>query len=1282
MLAGLCALAHADTQYSMDPGWKFIRKDVAGAQVIDFADSSWSTVSTPHTYNDVDSYTKLISHSSGDTGTYTGPAWYRKHFKIPSQYSGSKVMVEFERIKQGARFYINGTAVGIYDDGITACGIDITDLVNYGAPENVLAVRVDNSNNYVETSTGVGYQWMGKAFNPNYGGLIGHVWLHVSGRVYQTYPLYNNLGTTGIYIYPSDFSNVTPSAGNLTVNVQSQARNESGSSQTVTLTARVVDPAGGATVATFQSGATALSNGQTVVLNASGALGNAKLWSDETPNLYHVVTELTIGGMVVDSRTTVTGFRQTDFRGGAGTGGVFVNGRFVYLMGFAQRASNDWAALGEAVPDWMHDYHANLIKASYSNYVRWMHITPQRIDVVANDKAGIINIAPAGDKEADATGVQWTQRTSVMRASMIYLRNNPSILFWESGNFGVTPAHMQEMNNLRITWDPNGGRASGCRDLSDVGGAPYSQYFGTMVSYSSTWSPSSNSDYFRGYCHNYRNQAPIIETEDQRDEARRGIWDNYSPPSFGFKPGPNDTWHWTSESMVVGESSETGAIWRLDVWKNRYTIRNTDPAFSRYAGYASIYFSDSNADGRQQDHEVCRVSGKVDAVRIPKQVYYAHRVIGNPQPDIHIIGHWTYPAGTTKTVYVIANTSSVELFVNGVSQGRNATPSNRYIFSFPDIAWAPGTIQAVGYNSSDTQVCEHQIETAGAPDRIRLTPIVAPGGLQANGSDVAMFEFEVLDANNRRCPTDEARVNFTMSGPGIWRGGYNSGVVGSINNLYLKTEAGVNRVFVRSTLTAGTITVTATRGDLTPATVSVTSNAIPVTDGLLLVEPSTPSPAPATPTGLVATVVSATRVDLAWTDASTNETAFTIERKAGAGSSFVPIASLPAGATSFSDPSALAGAANTYRIIASNSSGDSAGSNEASIATPPAVALFTRTTVVQRGGSLGLAASATSAGALSYQWLFNDVPLASATTALLQIDNVDDHQAGSYRVRVSTGALSATSNAAAVTVATTVSRLRSLSARARVAPGAGVPIAGFVVSGSASKRLLIRAVGPALRPYGINSPLPDPALNLTTLAGVRITAADAITSADAAIMQQVGAFALPAGGADIAVVATLPEGAYTAIVTDQNGATGVGLVEIYDLEPGNGKLTSLSTRAWVGTGADVLIPGLAIEGNATKRVLIRAAGPALQQFAIDGYLADPQLEVTTLAGASLATSDNWNSNDAALKAAGESVGAFPFAPGSKDAALLIELPPGLYTVVVRGANNTTGIALVETYELP
>ena len=819
----------------MDPGWQFIKQDVTGAEAVAFSDATWSTVSTPHTYNDVDSYRVLANHSSGDTGTYTGPAWYRKHFKIPSQYSNSKVIIEFERIRQAAQFYINGAAVGLCEDGVTACGIDVTGKVNFGASENVLAVRVDNSDSYLEASTGVAFEWEGKAFNPNYGGLIGHVWLHLPGKTYQTYPLYNNLQTTGVYVYPSGFASVSPSQGDLTVNVESQVRNESGSAQTVGLTTDVVDPTTGVVVGTFQSAATtALPDGQTVVIKASGPLAQAKLWSDQTPNLYDVVTKLTVGGTVVDTRNTLTGFRQTAFKGGAGSGGVYVNGRFVYLLGFSQRASNDWAALGEAVPDWMHDYHASLIRAGNSNYIRWMHITPQRVDVLANDKFGVINIAPAGDKELDATGVQWTQRTNVMRASMIYLRNNPSILFWEAGNNGIVAAHMQEMQNLKKQWDPNGGRAIGCRSLADTTAAPYAEYFGTIVAYDPTWTPANDAAYFRGYSNDYRNQAPIIEAEDERDEAARRFWDAYSPPHFGFKPGPNDTYHWDQETFITGDATTAAAIWRLDIWKNQFTIRNADSLHSRYSGYASIYFSDSDADGRQMSSEVCRVSGKVDAVRLPKEIYYAHQVVGNTQPQVHIIGHWTYPANTKKTMYVVANTASVELFVNGTSVGKSSTPTNTYLLGFPNVAWAAGTIKAVGYDASGANVATHQLATAGAPASIKLTATVDPsGGLKANGADVAMFDFEVVDANGQRVPTDEGSVAFAMTGPAVWRGGFNSGVLGSTNVTTLLTECGINRVFVRSTLTPGTITVTATRSGLTSGTASVMSAAVPVVDGLL-----------------------------------------------------------------------------------------------------------------------------------------------------------------------------------------------------------------------------------------------------------------------------------------------------------------------------------------------------------------------------------------------------------------------------------------------------------------
>ncbi len=805
--------------YNFNPGWKFIKQDVPGADAADFDDSKWDDVGTPHTYNDVDSYRNIINHGSGDVGEYHGPAWYRKHFKLPDSAKDGKVFIEFEGMRQAGHFFVNGKPAGQFENGVTACGLDITSLVNFGGADNVIAVKADNTKGYQEEATKTGYEWDSNAFNPNYGGLHSDVRLHLTGKVYQTLPLYENLQTTGIYIYPGNFSIKDKTCD---LNVVSEVKNE-GDQQVVTLSVDVVD-ASGNLCTSFTADPSDMVAKELDDITATGHLTNAHWWSPTDPYLYDVYTILKVNDKVVDVCKTRTGFRKTEFKGGTGTGGVYINDSFVYLKGYAQRASDDWAGLGEAYPDWMHDFTASLIRQSHANYVRWMHITPQRVDEDSYDKYGIVNICPAGDKEGDAMGRQWDQRVEVMRDSIIYMRNHPGILFWEAGNNGISGDHMKQMVDLRKQYDPGGGRAMGCRDIKPDA-EPYAQYFGIMIGQDDAKDKRKTpTDIFRTYSEERRDKGPFLEAEDFRDEAARRFWDDFSPPHFGFKPGPKDTYNWNSESFTVA------AVGRYDdYYRNR--ISNPDSAHAKWAGYASIYFSDSNADGRQDSSEVCRVSGKVDSVRLPKQAYYAYRVMQNDQPDIHIVGHWTYPAGTTKTMYVVSNCDSVELFVNGKSKGKVDHATTGYLFAFPAIAWEAGEIKAVGYNNG-AEACEDTLTTAGAPKSIKLTPILGPKGLQADGSDVALLDVEVVDDKGERCPTDEARIDFTCSGPAIWRGGYNSGIPGSTNNLYLNTECGINRVAVRSTTTPGTITVTAKRDGLDSASVDIVSNPVTIADGL------------------------------------------------------------------------------------------------------------------------------------------------------------------------------------------------------------------------------------------------------------------------------------------------------------------------------------------------------------------------------------------------------------------------------------------------------------------
>jgi beta-galactosidase len=154
-----------------------------------------------------------------------------------------------------------------------------------------------------------------------------------------------------------------------------------------------------------------------------------------------------------------------------------------------------------------------------------------------------------------------------------------------------------------------------------------------------------------------------------------------------------------------------------------------------------------------------------------------------------------------------------------------------YIYAFPNVKFARGTIEARGTVNGNV-VAADQVRTAGEPARIKLTVHTGSGGLQADGSDVAFIDFEAVDVNGLRCPTDEARVDFKLSGPAIWRGGYDSGITNSVNHLYLDTECGINRVAIRSTLEPGTIILTASRPGLEPATVQILSHATEIHDGL------------------------------------------------------------------------------------------------------------------------------------------------------------------------------------------------------------------------------------------------------------------------------------------------------------------------------------------------------------------------------------------------------------------------------------------------------------------
>jgi hypothetical protein len=272
--------------------------------------------------------------------------------------------------------------------------------------------------------------------------------------------------------------------------------------------------------------------------------------------------------------------------------------------------------------------------------------------------------------------------------------------------------------------------------------------------------------------------------------------------------------------------------------------------------------------------------------------------------------------------------------------------------------------------------------------------------------------------------------------------------------------------------------------------------------------------------------------------------------------------------------------------------------------------------------------------------------------------------------------------------------LTNLSARAYAQTGANQLIAGFVTTGDASKSLLIRGDGPSLANFEILNCLPDPQLTLVSGSTTVATTDSWATSLDATFTQ-VGAFSLTPGSHDVALLESLAPGAYTAQVVSQTTNCGVALAEIYDADsgaPGN-RLTNISARAFIGTGSNILIGGFVIGGSTPQTVIIRGDGPALAGFGLTGALANTVLTLSNSSG-TIATNSGWsnapvNGSAAAwgiviqplTTALSAKVGAFALADGSADSAIVATLPPGAYTAEVAGANNSSGIALVEIYEL-
>ena len=794
ILSAINIQASERKKYNFNSEWKLRIGDFPKAKDTKFDDSKWKQVTLPHAFNEDEAF-KLSIEQLTDT-----VVWYRKSFQIPELKSNQKVFVEFEGVRQRGDFYLNGHYLGRHENGVMAVGFDLTPHIKEG--ENVIAVRTDNDWMYREEGTNSKFQWNDRNFNANYGGIPKNVFLYVTDNVYQTLPLYSNLKTTGVYVYAQDFDIQGRKA---TIHAESEVRNDSKATRQFSYQVTILD-ADGKLMKTFQGDKVTLKAGETKTVKASAILHNLHFWSWGYGYLYTVKTALKDdNNQIFDEVSTRTGFRKTRFAEGK----IWLNDRVIQMKGYAQRTSNEWPAVGLSVPAWLSDFSNDLMVKGNANLVRWMHATPWKQDVESCDRVGLIQAMPAGDAEKDREGRQWEQRVELMRDAIIYNRNNPSILFYECGNKAISREHMIEMKAVRDKYDPFGGRAIGSREMLDIREA---EYGGEML---------------------YINRSehhPMWATEYCRDEGLRKYWDEYSYPFHKegdgplYKGQPATDYNRNQDELAITMI----ARW-YDYWRERPGTGNRVSS-----GGTKIIFSDTNTHYRGAENY--RRSGVTDAMRIEKDAFYAHQVmwdgwVDTEKDQTYIIGHWNYPENTVKPVQVVSTGEEVELFLNGNSLGKGKRQYN-FLFTFDNVAFKPGKLEAVSYNKAGKEISRYALNTAGEPASLKLTAIQNPEGFHADGADMALIQVEVVDKDGKRCPLDNRTVQFTLNGHAEWRGGIAQGENNHILDTNLPVECGINRALIRSTTTAGKVTLTAQAKGLPSASLTLETVPVKVTGGL------------------------------------------------------------------------------------------------------------------------------------------------------------------------------------------------------------------------------------------------------------------------------------------------------------------------------------------------------------------------------------------------------------------------------------------------------------------
>lgn len=731
-------------EFTLTQGWRFYRGDDAAASRVDYDDRHWQIVEVPHDWaitgpfdrkNDLQTvavtqnYETTASVKTGRTGglPYTGTGWYRRRLDLSGlDLRNQRVLLYFDRVMSESRVYVNGQEVAYWPYGYNAFHVDITGFIRSDAG-NILAVRAENRP--------FSSRWYSGA------GIYRNVKLIVKNRIHV--PIW------GVWITTPEVSGTRAR-----IDVRTSIDN---CSEEIRVRSRILDPHG-VCVAEREERHEA----STSLVEQSFEIEKPCLWSPEAPALYRFECEIRAHGEVVERTSSTFGIRSI---GIVPEKGFYLNGQQRKFQGVCLH--HDLGPLGAAVHRAAIRRQLTLLKEMGADAIRTSHNMPASELVELCDSMGFMVMVEPFD-EWDVAKCEngyhrffeeWAERD--LMNMVHHFRNNPSVVMWSIGNEVPTqcePAGSKVAEFLqgiihredptrpvtcgmdRVDCVLNNGFAA----VLDVPGlnyrtGVYQQAYESLPQKVVLGTETASTVSSRGvYKFPVEQRAAAVYDDHQSSsyDVEYCPWSNIPDADFALA----EDFPWTMGQFV----------WTGFDYLGEPTPYDTDA----WPSHSSLF-------------------GIIDLASIPKDRYYLYRSIWNRnEPTLHVLPHWTWPGreGKKTPVFVYSSYPEVELFVNGVSQGvrtrTRKTLMERYRLMWPDVVYEPGELKAVAYDSSKRAVDSVIVRTAGAPDRLCLTPDrTVIGGRR----DLVYINVKMLDAAGHFVPTDCRTVRVKVSGAGRFK---------------------------------------------------------------------------------------------------------------------------------------------------------------------------------------------------------------------------------------------------------------------------------------------------------------------------------------------------------------------------------------------------------------------------------------------------------------------------------------------------------------------------------